>query len=236
MYCWLVLLPIFVAPAAVSLQTAAAAASRCCDTAAAATNATFLQRSTQHCGRSSCMRTSPQIGLPVLETLCANHSTRIANSHPQVSGFDLVDDESKPERRPNKHMPKPHEWSSKHNPGGQPGWPWLAGCPTRHVWPAGLSMSVSGLKCWFKCHCRNASLGHSLGSFLEPLYQAGYLLRVYMQPVPTMLLPLLILMICVLLCCSLCLLRLLHVRQPVHAQQDEGGARAQHLHIQATCG
>ena len=35
----------------------------------------------------------------------------------QVSGFDLVDDESKPERRPNKHMPSPREWSTKHNPG-----------------------------------------------------------------------------------------------------------------------
>lgn len=45
------------------------------------------------------------------------------NSHPMlhvflrhVSGFDLVDDESKPERRPNKHMPSPAEWTSKHNP------------------------------------------------------------------------------------------------------------------------
>ncbi len=45
------------------------------------------------------------------------------NSHPMlhvflrhVSGFDLVDDESKPERRPNKHMPSPLEWTSKHNP------------------------------------------------------------------------------------------------------------------------
>jgi len=45
------------------------------------------------------------------------------NSHPMlhvflrhVSGFDLVDDESKPERRPNKHMPPPSEWTSKHNP------------------------------------------------------------------------------------------------------------------------
>ena len=45
------------------------------------------------------------------------------NSHPMlhvflrhVSGFDLVDDESKPERRPNKHMPSPSEWTSKHNP------------------------------------------------------------------------------------------------------------------------
>ncbi|GAB4817976.1 hypothetical protein N2152v2_005022 [Parachlorella kessleri] len=44
-------------------------------------------------------------------------------SHPQlhiflqmVVGFDLVDDESKPERRPNKHMPSPRDWSSKHNP------------------------------------------------------------------------------------------------------------------------
>lgn len=33
-----------------------------------------------------------------------------------ISGFDLVDDESKPERRPNKHMPTPAEWTSKHNP------------------------------------------------------------------------------------------------------------------------
>lgn len=45
------------------------------------------------------------------------------NSHPMlhvflghVSGFDLVDDESKPERRPNKHMPTPAEWNTKHNP------------------------------------------------------------------------------------------------------------------------
>ncbi|KAG7671780.1 hypothetical protein Ndes2526B_g07318 [Nannochloris sp. 'desiccata'] len=45
------------------------------------------------------------------------------NSHPMlhvflrhVSGFDLVDDESKPERRPNKHMPPPSDWTSKHNP------------------------------------------------------------------------------------------------------------------------
>ena len=33
-----------------------------------------------------------------------------------VSGFDLVDDESKPERRPTKHMPTPEEWNIKHNP------------------------------------------------------------------------------------------------------------------------
>jgi AMP deaminase len=34
----------------------------------------------------------------------------------QVSGFDLVDDESKPERRPVKEMPKPGDWNTKHNP------------------------------------------------------------------------------------------------------------------------
>lgn len=39
----------------------------------------------------------------------------------QVSGFDLVDDESKPERRPNKHMPHPRDWTSKHNPGAPVG-------------------------------------------------------------------------------------------------------------------
>lgn len=45
------------------------------------------------------------------------------NSHPQlhlfllqVVGFDLVDDESKPERRPTKHMPKPSEWTNAFNP------------------------------------------------------------------------------------------------------------------------
>lgn len=44
-------------------------------------------------------------------------------SHPQlhlflmqVVGFDLVDDESKPERRPTKHMPTPAEWTNEFNP------------------------------------------------------------------------------------------------------------------------
>lgn len=31
-------------------------------------------------------------------------------------GFDLVDDESKPERRPTKHMPTPAEWTNEFNP------------------------------------------------------------------------------------------------------------------------
>jgi len=34
----------------------------------------------------------------------------------QVVGFDMVDDESKPERRPAKHMKTPAEWDLKHNP------------------------------------------------------------------------------------------------------------------------
>jgi AMP deaminase len=34
----------------------------------------------------------------------------------QVVGFDLVDDESKPERRPTKHMPTPEHWDIVHNP------------------------------------------------------------------------------------------------------------------------
>lgn len=33
----------------------------------------------------------------------------------QVIGFDMVDDESKPERRPTKHVPLPADWNSKHN-------------------------------------------------------------------------------------------------------------------------
>lgn len=34
----------------------------------------------------------------------------------QVVGFDMVDDESKPERRPTKHMPTPLEWTNEFNP------------------------------------------------------------------------------------------------------------------------
>lgn len=48
--------------------------------------------------------------------------TRDPSSHPQlhvflsqVVGFDMVDDESKPERRPTKHSPLPSDWNSKHN-------------------------------------------------------------------------------------------------------------------------
>lgn len=43
-------------------------------------------------------------------------------SHPQlhvllsqIVAFDMVDDESKPERRPTKHSPPPQHWTSKHN-------------------------------------------------------------------------------------------------------------------------
>jgi len=45
------------------------------------------------------------------------------SSHPElhhflktVVGFDMVDDESKPERRPNKHMRVPEHWDMNHNP------------------------------------------------------------------------------------------------------------------------
>ncbi|KAL9242593.1 hypothetical protein vseg_016579 [Gypsophila vaccaria] len=45
------------------------------------------------------------------------------DSHPhlhlflkQVVGLDLVDDESKPERRPTKHMPTPEQWTNIFNP------------------------------------------------------------------------------------------------------------------------
>ncbi|KAF5833185.1 hypothetical protein DUNSADRAFT_10599 [Dunaliella salina] len=48
--------------------------------------------------------------------------TKDPASHPQlhvylsqVVGFDMVDDESKPERRPTKHCPPPADWNSKHN-------------------------------------------------------------------------------------------------------------------------
>lgn len=34
----------------------------------------------------------------------------------QVVGFDIVDDESRPERRPTKHMPTPSEWTNEFNP------------------------------------------------------------------------------------------------------------------------
>ncbi|CAK7332813.1 unnamed protein product [Dovyalis caffra] len=45
------------------------------------------------------------------------------SSHPQlhvflmqVVGLDIVDDESRPQRRPTKHMPKPAEWTNEFNP------------------------------------------------------------------------------------------------------------------------
>ena len=48
--------------------------------------------------------------------------TKDPSTHPQlhvllsqVVGFDMVDDESKPERRPTKHTPPPSDWNSKHN-------------------------------------------------------------------------------------------------------------------------
>ena len=57
------------------------------------------------------------IFLPLFE------ATLYPDSHPMlhvflrhVSGFDLVDDESKPERKPTKQMPTPEEWTIKHNP------------------------------------------------------------------------------------------------------------------------
>lgn len=57
------------------------------------------------------------IFLPLFE------ATLNPESHPMlhvflrhVSGFDLVDDESKPERKTTKQMPTPAEWTSKHNP------------------------------------------------------------------------------------------------------------------------
>lgn len=34
----------------------------------------------------------------------------------KVVGLDLVDDESKPERRPTKHMPTPAQWTNVFNP------------------------------------------------------------------------------------------------------------------------
>lgn len=43
-------------------------------------------------------------------------SDTIVSLSTQVVGFDLVDDESKPERRPTKHMPKPAEWTNEFNP------------------------------------------------------------------------------------------------------------------------
>lgn len=48
----------------------------------------------------------------LLSTNCLN----ILHISLQVVGFDMVDDESKPERRPTKHMPKPAEWINEFNP------------------------------------------------------------------------------------------------------------------------
>lgn len=42
-------------------------------------------------------------------------SLKTKSNQKKVVGFDMVDDESKPERRPTKHSPPPAEWTSKHN-------------------------------------------------------------------------------------------------------------------------
>ncbi|GMH37954.1 hypothetical protein BSKO_05838 [Bryopsis sp. KO-2023] len=49
--------------------------------------------------------------------------TKDPSTHPQlhmflqqVVGFDMVDDESRPERRPSKHMPTAKEWNNDNNP------------------------------------------------------------------------------------------------------------------------
>ena len=47
--------------------------------------------------------------------MMAEHASE-AEAAAQVVGFDMVDDESKPERRPAKHMKTPEEWDLKHNP------------------------------------------------------------------------------------------------------------------------
>ncbi|KAG4935877.1 hypothetical protein JHK84_050069 [Glycine max] len=51
-----------------------------------------------------------------METLAGTTRRRRRRVVLLVVGFDLVDDESKPERRPTKHMPTPSEWTNEFNP------------------------------------------------------------------------------------------------------------------------
>ena len=53
-----------------------------------------------------------QLYLPLL----LNNGQLIICFNSQVVGLDLVDDESKPERRPTKHMPTPVQWTNVFNP------------------------------------------------------------------------------------------------------------------------
>ena len=48
--------------------------------------------------------------------LFLNNGRFIICFNSQVVGLDLVDDESKPERRPTKHMPTPVQWTNVFNP------------------------------------------------------------------------------------------------------------------------
>ncbi|KAJ6299896.1 hypothetical protein OIU76_020819 [Salix suchowensis] len=63
------------------------------------------------------------IQLPRLYNIYKEMGDFDPDSHPQlhvflkqVVGLDLVDDESKPERRPTKHMPTPAQWTNVFNP------------------------------------------------------------------------------------------------------------------------
>ena len=61
--------------------------------------------------------TKNNIILSILPELVSVNCLKMMYSVPlQVVGFDMVDDESKPERRPTKHMPKPAEWTNEFNP------------------------------------------------------------------------------------------------------------------------
>ncbi|MCD9637812.1 hypothetical protein HAX54_021316 [Datura stramonium] len=54
--------------------------------------------------------------MPINICLCVSLITNSLLRTKLVVGFDMVDDESKPERRPTKHMPKPDEWTNQFNP------------------------------------------------------------------------------------------------------------------------
>ena len=56
------------------------------------------------------------VALTAWQVFCSGVHAPAVPPRTQVVGFDMVDDESKPERRPAKHMKTPREWDLKHNP------------------------------------------------------------------------------------------------------------------------
>ncbi|CAG9466360.1 unnamed protein product [Pedinophyceae sp. YPF-701] len=97
--------------------------------------------------------------------------TRDPSSHPhlhmfltQVTGFDMVDDESKPERRPSRSVKMPQDWDVKHNPA----YSYYAYFVYANLYTLNHMREARGLNTFsFRPHCGEAGdIDHLVAGFL----------------------------------------------------------------------